>query len=485
MSAVTYGASETWVAYRADPVLFVRDAFAAEPDQFQAEALRALAAGAHVAIRSGHGVGKTTTLAWALLWGLLVEGAVLPCTAPTEQQLRDVLWPEIGRWLARSPLLAGELEVTEKRIRLLRDEGVFAVTRVARTVEGLAGFHAARLIYLVDEAAGVSEQLMAVVDGALTTGGARCLMAGNPTKPTGYFVDAFGRNSERWRTFTVSGEDSVRVGRGWLAEMQQSWGRESDFYRVRVRGLPPQGEEYGFISFELVDQAIARAGEGHGCLVLGVDVARYGKDKSAVAVRRGHTVLQVLARHGLGNPQVAAWVMQLARDLARPGETPEIRVDDGGVGGGVTDLLHTAVMEGTLTADVQGLNFGGRGDRHYATNAGVWWNILRLLMQEQLLSLPDDPELAQQLTTRTFATNLHGKIVLETKDHMRSRGVPSPDKADAVALAFAGESLMDWSAAYSIRTCAGCAHKYPDPNKNRPCPRCGMPSPGAEELQVS
>jgi hypothetical protein len=95
-------------------------------------------------------------------------------------------------------------------------------------------------------------------------------------------------------------------------------------------------------------------------------------------------------------------------------------------------------------------------------------------MQEKLLALPPDEELAQQFTTRTFATNLAGKIVLEPKDHMRERGVPSPDKADAVALAFAGESLDDWAAAYGVVTCTGCAHKFVDEGGGRACPRCGL-----------
>lgn len=296
-------------------------------------------------------------------------------------------------------------------------------------------------------------------------------MAGNPTKPTGYFIDAFGRNQGRWRTLTVSCEESPRVSGRWLDEMRETWGRDSDVYRVRVLGLPPQGEEQGFIGFEMVEDAMRRDGDGAGRLVLGVDVARYGADRTAIAARRGHTVIALHSRHGLGNPRVAAWVVQLVGDLARPGERPEIRVDDGGVGGGVTDLLQTSVMEGTLAAEVQGLNFGGAGDRHHATNAGVWWQTLRQLMQKGSLSLPDDPELAQQLTTRTFAMNLRGKIVLETKEHLRSRGVPSPDKADAVALAFAFESLVDWDMAYGIRTCR-CGHKLHDPKRERRCPRC-------------
>lgn len=441
-----------WERFARAPSLFVEAAFRIELDGFQREALDALPGERRVAIRSGHGVGKTTSEALAVVWGLVVLGALVPCTAPTEQQLRDVLWPEIARWANRNELIARELEITEKRIQLKRDPTVRAVARVAKTPEGLAGFHAARLLYVVDEAAGVPEQSMAVVEGALTTQDARCLMAGNPTKPTGYFIDAFGRNQDRWHTLTVNCEDSPRVSPDWLADMERTWGRDSDVYRVRVRGLPPQGELKGFVPPHLVDEAFARHDldpHGDGPLILGVDVARYGIDKTVIAVRRGHTIERLYAYHGLSNPQVAAKTAEIAGLHATDDEKAAIRVDDAGVGGGVTDLLNVMVAEGNLDAHVNGLNFGGKGDRHYSTNAGVWWGQMRRLLQEGQLVLPRDDELKQQLVTRAFATNTAGKIVLEPKDHMRDRGVPSPDKGDACALAFApapGEGLLAWYA---------------------------------------
>ena len=465
-------ATDTWIDYLRNPVAFVREAFGAEPDKWQGEALQSLAKGRCVAVRSGHGVGKSTDLAWAVLWGLMVGGALIPCTAPTEQQLRDILWPEIARWGQRCPDIWKELEMTEKRIRLKRDPNVFAVARVAKTAEGLAGFHAPWIIYLADEAPGIPETAMAVVDGALTTEHASCFMAGNPTKPTGYFIDAFGKNQDRWDTFTVNGEDCDRVSRQWIKDMGETWGTDSNFYRVRVLGLPPQGEEEAFISYKLVEDAVNREVEPDGPLVIGVDVARYGSDKSAICCRRGWKVFNLVARHGLSNPQVAAWASQVAQDLQQDGERPSIRVDDGGVGGGVTDTLNLMQSEGTLDAEIVPLNFGGAGNRFYGTNAGVWYGFIRQLMQKEMLQLPDDHELRQQLTTRTFATNLKGKIVLEQKDHMRSRGVPSPDKADALALTMAGVTLTDWNDAYGIRTCE-CGHKFVDREGVLPCPKCG------------
>lgn len=474
-TAATEMPGQAWVEYARRPSAFIHDAFGITLDEWQAEAIDALPEERRVAVRSGHGVGKTTDLSCTVIWGLVVAGAVVPCTAPTQSQLQTILWPEIGRIVQRNPMIARELEITDRRIRLRRDPNIFAVARVAKTREGLAGFHHPRLIYVIDEAPGVPEELMQVVEGALTTEDARCFMAGNPTKPTGYFVDAFGRHSERWHGITVNCEDSPRVARAWVSEMEETWGRDSDVYRVRVLGLPPQGEAKGFISPRLVDDAVARWRqiEGDGPLILGLDVARYGADKSAIAARRGYKVTELRARHGLSNPQCAAWAADVVRELSTPGERAIVRVDDGGVGGGVTDILLTMVMEGTLDAEVAGMNFGGKGDRHYATNAGVWYGTIRRLAQQELLGLPADEELKQQLTTRTFQSNQAGKIVLEPKDHMRDRGVPSPDKADAVALAFAGTSLDDWDSAYGVRACDGCGHRFVDPGHERTCPQCG------------
>ena len=441
------GVSEAWLRYRTDPVRFVQHALGVEPDPWQAEALRALATKHRVAIRSGHGPGKTATLSWAVLWGLLVTGSLVPCTAPTQETLRSNLWPEIKRWTQRNPLIEAQLEFSEQRIRLRHCPTVFAVARVARTHEGLAGFHARQLLYVIDEASGVPDESMAVVEGALTTNGARALLAGNPTRPTGYFVDAFARNADNWHQISVNCENTPRVSADWVRSMRETWGADSDVYRVRVLGLPPQSEAKGFIAHTLVEQAENRTLDPDGPLIIGVDPARYGTDKTALVARRGAKVVAIHARHGLSNPQAAAWTAEISEQLAQPDEKPAIRVDDAGVGGGVTDLLQLMVQEKTLTATVQGLTFGGKGDRHYATNAGVWWGRLRQLMQEGRLDLPTDPELHQQLTTRTFATNLNGKIVLEPKDHMSGRGIPSPDKADALALAYApapNEGLLDY-----------------------------------------
>ena len=430
--------SEQQAYWQAHPIEWVEQELRTTPDPWQAEALTALANGQNIAVGSGHGVGKTAWLAWVVMWWLDTRPEpVVPCAAPTEHQLADLLWPEMERWLIRSDSLRSRLNWRATRIEVIgRERRCFAAQRPAgpgTRPENLAGFHAPDLMYVVDEAAGVADVNMTVVTGALTTDGARLVMAGNRTRTSGYFAGRFVTATDRWHIAVVSSLNSPRVSEEWAAEVAAEWGEDSDEYRVRVLGMPPRGDARGFISGDVVDLAMSRVLEADGPLVLGVDVARYGRDKTAFCARRGAHIVELRTVRGKGNPEVAQLALQLVDELGE-GERVTINVDDDGVGGGVTDLLRVAVREGRINARVHGLSFGGAGDKFYATNAGVWWHRLRLMMRDGQLDLPDDPDLRTQLTDRTAAMNLHGKTVLEPKDHMRDRGVPSPDKADALAL---------------------------------------------------
>lgn len=446
--------SPTQRRYRKDPLAWVREVLGAEPDEWQAEALGALANDKNVAVRSGHGVGKTAFLAWVVLWWLDThEQPRIPCAAPTEHQLIDLLWPEIDVWLSKAPDLKKRIGWQATRIFVrTRQRSCFASQVTAgpdAKPENLAGFHAKDLLYLVDEASGVADKNMTVIMGALTTEGARLVMTGNPTRTSGFFAKRFVNTPAGWHVDTVSSSNSKRVSPEFSQTVEDEWGRDSDEYRVRVLGLPPRGDAAGFIPPEYVDAAMVRKAKLDGQLILGVDVARYGRDKSAIACRRGTVIFEIRTYRKLGNPQVAQKVLDTIAELAEPGETVRIVVDDGGVGGGVTDLLNVArkSRDDLPVMSVSGVTFGGAGDKWYTTNAGVWWHRLRKLMQEELLTVPLDEDLRQQLTDRTSAMNLKGKTVLESKDHMRDRGVSSPDKADAVALTVAdggqGEAFME------------------------------------------
>ena len=392
-----------------------------------------MARGRHVAIRSGHGVGKTTLLAWTVLWYVATRPfARVPCTAPTQHQLSDLLWAEISLWRGRAPGLAF-LEWSATRLAMVGHAADwFAVARSSKVPENVAGFHAEHLLYVVDEASGVPDKVMQVVEGALTTAGAIVLLAGNPTRRVGYFADAFSRHRSRWHTIRVSSEDSPRVSPEYAEGMAAKWGADSDIYRVRVLGDFPRGEADTFIAVDQAEAAALREVEASGPCEIGLDVARYGDDETVFAVRRGLSVLPLECHRSWSIPETAGRAIQMALEQG----ATALKVDDSGLGGGVTDILQADARLRDVRCKVVAANFGGAGDEHYANATGVMWGRLRELLAGGEIALPDDPDLIGQLYSRRYTVNAAGKIALERKEDMKRRGLPSPDRADAVALAF-------------------------------------------------
>ena len=425
------------------PVDFVVDMLGAHPDPWQAEALEALARGESVTIRSGHGVGKSALLAWAIIWFLCTRpGSIVPCTAPTQRQLHDVLWAESARWIEQAPA-PPPLIWSRTKVAMAGHEATwFAAARASNRPENIAGFHAPHLLFVVDEGSGVPDAVFEVIDGAQTTAGALVLMAGNPTKRSGYFIDSHGKDRWAWHAIHISSEDSPRVDPAWVERMAKKWGHDSDVFRVRVQGHPPRAEADTFISLDLAELAAARAVEPAGPLEMGVDVARYGDSETVMIARRGTAVVAMEPLRKRDTQEVAGEVIAMAKRLmeehAYPGIT--IKVDDTGIGGGVTDaLMHYEWTESRYwradSIKVVPCNFGGAGDEHYVNATGVMWGTLRDLMTSEQLAIPNDDDLIGQLTSRKYTVVPRG-IVLETKEQMRRRELPSPDRADALALAF-------------------------------------------------
>jgi len=425
--------------YSREPIKFCRDLLHAEPDPWQAEALEAIAQGHNVAVRSGHGVGKTAMLAWTTLWFLTTRPyPKIPCTAPTQHQLSDLLWAEIATWMARSSLRSILTWTATKLALTGAEEAWFAVARASTRPENLAGFHAGHLLYIVDEGSGVSDSIFQAVDGALTTEGAQIVMAGNPTQLAGYFHRAFHEGRSQWYNIAISSLDSPRVDASYGPGMAAKWGADSDIFRVRVLGEFPLAETTSFIRLDVVESAIKRfeaaEGEAEGTCELGVDVARFGDDETVFVVRRGYRVTHIERRHGWDTMQTAGRSVQIAKEF----ECATVSVDDTGVGGGVTDALRQNLPDAVR---LNPCNFGGEGDEHYHNATGVMWGFLKDGLRGGLREFPNEADLIGQLTTRRFSLTPKGKIVLERKEDMKKRGLPSPDIADAVALAFAGSSL--------------------------------------------
>ena len=274
--------------YRKDPVLFAREVLLFEPDEWQKAALLDLAENPKVAIKSGQGVGKTGIEAVALLWFLCCfPYPRIVATAPTKQQLHDVLWSEVSKWMSRSPLLTDILKWTKTYIFMIGNEKRwFAVARTATKPENMQGFHEDNMLFIVDEASGIADPIMEAIMGTLSGENNKLLMCGNPTRTSGSFYDAFHGDRSIYCLHTVSSLDSPRTNKQNIASLIRKYGEDSNVVRVRVKGEFPTQEDDVFISLSLIEHCcMLDLPEGAPIerISLGVDVARYGSDETVIA----------------------------------------------------------------------------------------------------------------------------------------------------------------------------------------------------------
>ncbi len=419
-----------------DPAAFARSVLRLEPTAQQAEFFGELAKpGARVAVRSGHGTGKSTALAVSALWFLSTrKDALVPCTAPTAHQLQDVLWRELRRLITRMDEDCRALfSVTSDRITL-KDSAGMIVARTARpeNPDALQGFHAPEILFVIDEAAGVADVIFEVARGALSTPSARVALTGNPTRLIGYFHNAFHGARNTWARLVFSCLDSPLVGPDYPQEIAEEYGPESDVYRVRVLGEFPLQGANNLIPLELVDKAMSREAPPFMPVgvsrVFGVDPAWTGPDRSAVVCRDGLVARVVFTVRGADTSQLAEMVARRAEEL-RP---DMIFVDQTGIGAGVLDQIRR------LGFPVTGVPFAGRpidANRFANKRAEIWWKMMEWLKEEAILE--PNRELRDDLIAPDYLINAVGKIQLERKDEIRRRGHASPDLADALALTFA------------------------------------------------
>lgn len=434
------------IRWAENPTDFVTEALGVTPEGWQVEALNGIRDGDHVAIRSGHGVGKSALMAWITLWWLLTRfPAKVACTAPTAHQLQDVLWGEIAKWYRQlDPWLQGQLEVKSERVE--RKEGPaesFAVARTARKEqpEAFQGFHSENMLFLVDEASGVEDIIFEVGEGAMSTAGAKTLMAGNPTRPSGYFYDAFHKMRAHWLPIKVGCNESSRVSPAYIEKMATQYGADSNIYRVRVLGEFPTSEDDSVIPLHLCEAAKVRLVKPSEMFrpIWGVDVARFGDDRTSLAKRQSNVQLEpVKSWRGKDTMQTSGLVKK-EWDMTDPIDRPsEICIDVIGLGAGVVDRL----LEMGLPA--RGINVAESAtvDERYLRLRDELWFMGRQWLVGANVKLCDDDALIAELTGPRYDITSAGKIKVESKDDMKARGLDSPDLADAWLLTFAGAETL-------------------------------------------
>lgn len=478
-------------SFSRDPLGFVYFAFPwgepgelekdAGPEDWQIRILQDLEAGLLsiedailLARTSGHGIGKSALVAWIILWAVSTfEDTKGVVTANTENQLKTKTWAELAKWY---------------RLFIGRDLFKFTATAIfsvdplhektwridmtpwsERNTEAFAGLHnkGKRILVLFDEASAIPDLIWEVTEGALTDENTEIIWCvfGNPTRSKGRFRECFrgGRFAHRWQSLaidsrTVSFTNKKQIGR-WVAD----YGEDSDFVRIRVRGLFPRVDAESFIPFELAREAANRPDVlGFGYRVrLGVDVGRFGNDPSVIYPRCGPDArsreIEVLP--GLDTMQLAARVAAAFHKH----NADLVFVDEGGVGGGVVDrlrMLRIPVIPVDFGSGAEGTNLED-GAKYANKRAEIWGGVRNWLRRGGVIpeAVPgnfstgvagDEVTLIDELSAPTYQHNVREEIQLEKKSEIKKREGFSPNVADALATTFALPEEADEFAASGI-----------------------------------
>ena len=434
-----------WIKrYRDEPVLFAREVLGVEPDPWQADLMMAVAAGQRrISVRSGHGVGKSTTVAILCIWYLLTRYPVkIVITAPTSAQLFDALFAEIKRWVNVLPVQVQQLlNVKSDRVEIAAapETGfISARTSRAESPEALQGIHADNVLLIADEASGVPEAVFEAAAGSMSGEEACTILLGNPTRSSGFFFDTHNRLKDQWWTRRVSCVDSPRVSAAYVEEMKQRYGEDSNAYRVRVLGEFPLSDDDTVIPMHLIEAAMARdlVDDERAPAIWALDVARFGTDRSALAKRRGQVITEIKKWAGLDLMQLTGAVVAEYQAQPHHLRPVEILVDSIGLGSGVVDRLRE------LKLPCRGVNVSESPSMKgtYQNLRAELWFATKAWLEQRGCRLPRDEDLMAELAGPRFKFSSSGKLQVESKDDMRKRGLRSPDMADAVCLTMAADA---------------------------------------------
>lgn len=488
--------------WREKPIAYAKHRLGLTPTHQQRDILNAVKEpGAKVTARSGHGTGKSAALAVAIWWKLeCFDYSKVPCTAPSAVQLRDILWAEIAKWYRHSLdmsrawgmpqefWLSSLFEITQDKISARgAPKEWFAVARTARPEQpdALQGFHASditisedgraivaeevvkdihkgQIMFVIEEAGGVHDKIFEVAEGALSSPNASLLMGGNPTRSSGYFAASHKQNRAEFKTLHFRSSDSPLVASGYRPGLVRKFGEGSNVVRVRADGEFPRTDDDTLIPLDAVEAAIERA---HVDTVdsndrrLGVDVARYGDDRTVFVLRDGPNVENIRIESKMDTMRCTGIIVHLLRKW----QANSVHIDiSGGLGAGPYDRLTEMRRAGKLPEGLVlvGVNVAekaphrsGLDTEHqpYRLRDYVWLEMADWIMtgEPSFEDIPKDiaEDLAGELCSVRYAIDSAGRLVIESKDMMKKRGLRSCDLADALGTTFFSAGVIGPGAA--------------------------------------
>jgi len=446
---------EDIAAFTHDPLGYVLYAFpwgsgelkGKYPDQWQIDLLKDIGQGlitvnqaVQTATASGHDVGKSALVAWLVLWGMSThEDTRGIVTANTDTQLRTKTWPEIAKWhrLAINKhwftVTATAIYSTDKTHE--KNWRVDIIPWSLVNTEAFAGLHneGKRVILIFDEASSIPNIIWEVSEGAMFDADTEVIWAvfGNPTRNTGRFKECFGRFKHRWITRQIDSRDCKIPNKQKIQDLIDDYGIDSDFVKVRVRGLFPSMSVMQFISTDDVDKAYGRPIHidqyRFAPKILTLDNAWEGDDEGVIGLRQGlaFKILRTFAKND--NDVQVATMLALLEDQ----EKADAVFIDAGYGTGVVSCgkswgrLWRLVWFAEKSTDDGCLN----------KRAEMWKNMRDWLKDGGCI--PPDPVLQADLVGPETVGRTDGKVQLESKQDMKKRGIKSPGRGDALALSFA------------------------------------------------
>lgn len=393
-----------------------------------------------IAVSSGHGIGKSALVAWIILWAITtMEDAKGVVTANTENQLRTKTWSELSKW--HRLCIAKELFVSTATALFSADPDHQKTWRIdmipwsEKNTEAFAGLHnqGKRILIVFDEASAIPDVIWEVTEGALTDEDTQILWVafGNPTRNTGRFKECFGRFKHRWDTRQIDSRAVKITNKELIQQWIDDYGVDSDFVKVRVRGVFPSAGDKQFIPTDLIDAARGRnlhkSQFDFAPVVIGVDPAWDGGDETVIYLRQG-LMSKRLAVYQKNDNDV-----QIAGFIARFED--EYRADavfiDMGYGTGIVSVGRSWGRSWQLVA------FGEKSSKPgFANKRTEMWSDIKEWLKEGG-HVEDDEILCQELASPEADVTIKGEILLEKKQDMKKRGLSSPNRADALALTFA------------------------------------------------
>jgi hypothetical protein len=402
-----------------------------------------------ISIVSGHGIGKSMILSILILWFLFVHpDCQIACTSPGQQQLYDILWKEIKKWIDRAYPSIGQMYLWESsHIRMKESPNIWfarAKTASKENSEALAGVHADWVMMAIDEASGVDEQIYETMEGSLTSGNILVFVISNGTRANGYFYDTHHKDSTRWQNYTFSSLESPRVDQKYVDGIVEKYGIDSIQYAIRVLGQFPKEDgmdDSGYVPL-LQDQSIHTQPDFGSSLtfgedsILGVDPAGEGDDKTSWVIRDTFKAKKLCEEAKSTSKSIAEKTMTLMTEY---GIKPHnVIVDAFGTG---MDVGKEIALASKGTINVTTVNTGDKCERE--ADKDVYLNKRAMCFYEAKKWLQAGGELVEngnfkeELKGIRYKRNLAGLIQIMPKLEMKKKyGLKSPNDADAFSLTF-------------------------------------------------